>query len=572
MFIVFEGIDGSGKTTVSNRVAKLLRERGITIEHVREGGEFTQSVVRRMREFGKDRRNFELAPLAEVLLYLARDAQLLAESIHPAIGRGDVVFADRYLYSYDVLGCEGRGLPRETVRPLLDAVSGGIWPDLVVLCDVDPHLARARRKSRKISRSALGKFEESTGGSRKGLSGVGMLHRIRDGYLALAERERDRWLVADNSFADLDELVERVAGVIAAMIEGSTPRRAATAGRKAAPAIDRPTAAAPTPDAATEAFYRFVSERVATEPGVAAYFLSGLDDDRSWSQRDELVDAAPAEVAYSIRGVGDERAWDMRERLMAAAPYQVAHSVTGRDLEPNRAHAMRMRLVDEQPRAVLSTIRGDVSAEAWTIRRRLAGAHPVEVVGTLALDDGRDAWTLRDALIARPDAAEDPALAGPIARSVRGLGTERAWAVRRAMFDAAPIAVLGSLSGVFDDESWEWRARYVERAGKAVMGSFNGSEDPRAWELRRAHAPRIKEAVDSIIGLDGDAAWALRDEIADVWPSTALKTVVPLARMDRSERLAARLLERYPTNLSLLKHATRIASVKAEGAALEVVV
>ena len=70
MFVVFEGIDGSGKTTVSNLVAKALRTRGIDVDHIREGGEFASPLVSRMREFGKDTRNIELRPLPEFLMYV----------------------------------------------------------------------------------------------------------------------------------------------------------------------------------------------------------------------------------------------------------------------------------------------------------------------------------------------------------------------------------------------------------------------------------------------------------------------------------------------------------------------
>ena len=148
MFVVFEGIDGSGKTTISSRVAKRLRAQGVPVEHVREDGEFASPLVRRMREFGKDPRNLALEPMAEVLLYLAREAQTLSELTRPALQRGvDLVFADRYLYSYEVLGCHGRGLPEAPVRAAIDAVAGGLWPDLVVLIDCDPHIARARRRA-----------------------------------------------------------------------------------------------------------------------------------------------------------------------------------------------------------------------------------------------------------------------------------------------------------------------------------------------------------------------------------------------------------------------------------------
>src|SRR3954463_12504579 len=117
MFVVFEGIDGSGKTTVSNLVAERLRSGGLTVEHLREGGKFSSQVTQSLREFGRDVRNIDLVPQAEFFLYVTRDVQLLEEMTRPALGRADVVIADRFLFSAEVLARFGRGLDEEFVRP-----------------------------------------------------------------------------------------------------------------------------------------------------------------------------------------------------------------------------------------------------------------------------------------------------------------------------------------------------------------------------------------------------------------------------------------------------------------------
>src|SRR3954469_20620940 len=103
MFIVFEGIDGSGKTTISNRVAEVLREQGATVRHVREGGRFASAVTQSIRDLCRDARNVALSPRAELLLYLAREVQLLDEALAPALSECDVVIADRFIYTADVL-------------------------------------------------------------------------------------------------------------------------------------------------------------------------------------------------------------------------------------------------------------------------------------------------------------------------------------------------------------------------------------------------------------------------------------------------------------------------------------
>src|SRR5580765_5006711 len=115
MFIVFEGIDGSGKTTLSNRVAAALRAGAHAVEHVREGGRFASQVAQAIREFGRDVRNLELTARAELFLYVARDVQLMDEALGPALRRSEVVIADRFLYTAEALALFGRSLPREQI-------------------------------------------------------------------------------------------------------------------------------------------------------------------------------------------------------------------------------------------------------------------------------------------------------------------------------------------------------------------------------------------------------------------------------------------------------------------------
>src|SRR5215471_13431856 len=183
MFVVFEGIDGSGKTTISNLVATALRERGLVVEHVREGGAFASGVTQRIRDFCRDARNLALTPRAEFLMYVARDVQLREEVLVPALRRADVVIADRYLYTAEVLARAGRGLPDAALLPVVASAADGVWPELAVLIDVDPSVARGRRKVAKIL------SPDARPSSRKGLAGSGMQVRLREEYQAIAARE-----------------------------------------------------------------------------------------------------------------------------------------------------------------------------------------------------------------------------------------------------------------------------------------------------------------------------------------------------------------------------------------------
>ncbi len=572
MFVVFEGIDGSGKTTVSNKVAKKLRKRGIDVEHLREGGEFASPYVRRMREFGKDSRNMGMKPLSELLFYLARDAQLLSENIRPALARGGLVFADRYVYSYEVLSHHGRGLDLSQVRPILDGVAGGVWPDLVVLMDVDPYVARARRKVSKIDRKAKGKLV--TGGSRKGLGGIGTQHRLRKGYLSIAERESDRWLVIDNSDVQtgLKAVVRRVTDAIEALVKGmpapdviakhSVPRNPMFAAGEEGSFFE----------AARAAFYEAIAARAEAEPEVAAYFLSGLEDEQAWEWRDRLADDAPHIIAYGLRGLGGERAWAMRERLAEKTPYWIARSLDGREVEGPRAELMRRRFLASQPKAVLATLDGVDTDAAWALRDGLFAELPRDVLTSTKRIDTERAWALRDRYLS--DCGGEPALADPhvatgLADAVRGLDCERAWALRRLCIAEAPAAVLWSLSGLVSDEAWDLRDEYVTQAPKIVLRTFDEVDHPRAWELRRMHAARVKEALDSMVGLAAEAGWEVREACRDIWPSTAVKSLGDLIATARGSDFAERVLRSYPDNISLLKHVSRGADLVRASAAGE---
>jgi dTMP kinase len=202
MFVVFEGIDGSGKTTISNRVATELAAEGLSVKHLRAEGKFVSPVSEGIREFGRNAQNLDLSWQAEFLLYVARDVQLIHEALRPALGEHDLVLADRFLYTPEVLGRHGRRLPESFTRPILTAAADGLEPDLVILVDVDPTYARARRKLRKLAE------HQPKPPSRKGLSGVGLQQRLRRGYLALADEHPERWVVLENQDS-LDKSVKR---------------------------------------------------------------------------------------------------------------------------------------------------------------------------------------------------------------------------------------------------------------------------------------------------------------------------------------------------------------------------
>ena len=146
IFITFEGMDGSGKTTQMHRLAARLRALGrIVTETVEPGG---PPVAQKIRRILLDSANPELSPTTEILLYFASRAQNVDEWITPALQRGEIVLSDRFTDSSLAYQGVGRGLGIDTVQALERIACRGLKPDLTILVDVDAEASLARARAR----------------------------------------------------------------------------------------------------------------------------------------------------------------------------------------------------------------------------------------------------------------------------------------------------------------------------------------------------------------------------------------------------------------------------------------
>src|SRR4051812_32077853 len=312
MFVVFEGIDGSGKTTISNLVAATLKADGLSVKHLRADGKFVSPVSEGIREFGRNAQNLDLAWQAEFLLYVARDVQLIHEALRPALTSHDLVLADRFLYTPEVLGRHGRRLPESFTRPILTAAADGLEPDLVILVDVDPTFARARRKLRKLGE------QQAKPPSRKGLSGVGLQQRLRRGYLAMAEEQPQRWVVLENQ-GSLERSVQRAVDLIRQAHREGAPRAIAQF-RAGAPRLAPAPALLQTPAEALQAFLKVVDGLIDREPRVAAYMLGGMYGPHIDERRRALFEHAPDAVLAALDNLSDAGSFELRGRARTQLP------------------------------------------------------------------------------------------------------------------------------------------------------------------------------------------------------------------------------------------------------------
>lgn len=182
LFITFEGMDGSGKTTQMRRLAERLRALGRTVLETAEPG--GTSIGRKIRQILLDAANQELSPTAELLLYFASRAQNVDERIRPALERGEIVLADRFTDSTLVYqGC-GRGLGAETVLALDRVACRGLKPDLTVLVDIDVETSLARAHARNAA--------EPLGETRMDEQSLEFHRKVWEAYQSLAAREPRR--------------------------------------------------------------------------------------------------------------------------------------------------------------------------------------------------------------------------------------------------------------------------------------------------------------------------------------------------------------------------------------------
>ena len=203
VFLTFEGIDGSGKSSQAKILAETLRERGHPVVLTREpGGSPGAEEIRKLLVEGDPNR---WSPETEILLFYAARRDHTERTILPALERGDIVISDRFADSTRVYQGAVRSDLRETVDAIHDRMIG-FEPDRTFIIDMDPDAALARGLARK---SGEDRFEDF---------GLDFQHRLRDGFKTLANSAPERCLLIDGN-RPIDKISPEILTLALAMLE-----------------------------------------------------------------------------------------------------------------------------------------------------------------------------------------------------------------------------------------------------------------------------------------------------------------------------------------------------------------
>ena len=190
-FVVFEGVDGSGKSTQCQLLYDRLVKNGIPATLVREpGGTKTGECIRKWLSSGTD-----IDPMSELLLFSAARSALISQKIQPTLNVGNVVISDRYMYSSIAYQSFGRGLDLEKIMTINHIATEGLTPDIAFLIDIPPEVSLKRINNREEDR-----FEKEDMNFHK---------NVRHGFLQTANRDSVLWSTVNGETHpdDIHELV-----------------------------------------------------------------------------------------------------------------------------------------------------------------------------------------------------------------------------------------------------------------------------------------------------------------------------------------------------------------------------
>ena len=182
MFITFEGLDGSGKTTQARQIASYLQARGYNVLLTREPG--GTSIGDQIRTILHSLDNTAMHPRAELLLYNASRAQLVGEVLRPHLESDGIVICDRFYDSTLAYQGYGHNLDLKTLKAIVHFATGGLKPDLTLYLDITPEDGLLRRRQASLFGEEWNRLDDME---------LDFHRRVYEGYRALIKAEPKRW-------------------------------------------------------------------------------------------------------------------------------------------------------------------------------------------------------------------------------------------------------------------------------------------------------------------------------------------------------------------------------------------
>lgn len=197
LFIVIEGPDGAGKSTMANKIGEYFSAKGRQIEFTREPG--GTNISEKIRELILDKNNTEMDYKTEALLYAAARAQLVSQKIIPWLKSGKIVISERYVYSSLVYQGIGRNLGIEEIKKINDFGTSGLEPDMVLFFDIDPKKALERKLN-------------IDGGDRIENENISFHQSVYEGYKKITNNYSN--IITINAQRSVEEIFEDVKKII----------------------------------------------------------------------------------------------------------------------------------------------------------------------------------------------------------------------------------------------------------------------------------------------------------------------------------------------------------------------
>lgn len=190
MFITFEGLDYSGKSTQARLLHEYFKRKKVKSVLLREPG--GTRISEKIRQLLLDRKHLEMTPLTEFLLFSASRAQLVSQVIKPHLKKGNVVICDRYYDSSTAYQAYGGSLELESVLRVNNIATGSLKPDLTFLIDISPKKAFSRTGKRG---NVIDRMEAKN---------LAFYNRVYKGFKEIANRNKKRFVVIKGTLSIYD--------------------------------------------------------------------------------------------------------------------------------------------------------------------------------------------------------------------------------------------------------------------------------------------------------------------------------------------------------------------------------